>query len=400
MPSPYDCILVGGGIVGLATGYRLLERFPGTRLLILEKEQELAFHQTGRNSGVLHSGIYYKPGSLKAVNCRAGKRAMEEFCEREQIPFDLCGKVIVATDETERGRMEDVFRRGRANGVNCRMISVEELAEIEPHCAGVAAIHVPETGIVDYKAVSRKLAQRLRELGAELMLHANFEKATDRNQRVRVRTSHGEFEAKFLITCAGLQSDRVIAGCGIKPRARIVPFRGEYFELTESAEHLCRGLIYPVPDPKFPFLGVHFTRMISGGVECGPNAVLSLGRESYGKLGFNMQDAAAALTYRGFLRIAGRHWKMGLGEMYRSMCKSAFVKALRRLVPEIRGKHLKAAAPGIRAQAVKADGTLVDDFLIQEADRMIHVANAPSPAATASLNIGQHIVDLYQSRVG
>jgi (S)-2-hydroxyglutarate dehydrogenase len=388
-----DVAIIGGGIVGLATAYQLTRELPGRTVVVLEKEAELALHQTGHNSGVLHSGIYYKPGSLKAINCRQGKRLMEEFCAAEGISFEICGKVIVALDDSELPAMERIYERGQANGVICEVIGRERLAELEPHSAGIKAIHVPEAGIVNYTQVCRRLAERVREHDGQVLTSARVTKLERNHDRVILTTTAGEVEAGQVVNCAGLHCDRVTAMSGQKPDAKIIPFRGEYFELVPEAQHLCKNLIYPVPDPNFPFLGVHFTRMIEGGVECGPNAVLAFAREGYRKTDFNLADMAETLTYSGFLKMAAKYWKTGLGEMWRSASKSAFVKALQRLVPEIRAEHLHAAPAGIRAQAVMPDGAIVDDFLIQEADRVINVNNAPSPAATASLNIGKTIVE-------
>ena len=397
--SKQDVIIVGGGIVGLATAYRLLERFPDLKLTVIEKEDDVARHQTGRNSGVLHSGVYYKPGSLRATNCRQGKLAMQEFCEREEIPFDLCGKVIVAVNESEFPALDRIYERGQANGVTCEMIDKAGLDEIEPHTSGIKAIHVPEAGIVDYAQVCLKLAEKIRSQEAQTLFGTRVEKLENSGSDVVIKTSQGDLVARHVINCAGLHSDRVARMSGADLDARIVPFRGEYFELTPDAEHLCRGLIYPVPDPKFPFLGVHFTRMIQGGVECGPNAVLAFAREGYFKTDINVRDLYESLTYSGFLKLALRNWKTGIGEMWRSFSKAAFVRALQRLVPDIREEHLEVAPAGVRAQALAPDGKLVDDFLIQQKDRVTNVCNAPSPAATASLNIGKTIVDRLESQL-
>jgi L-2-hydroxyglutarate oxidase len=388
-----DVAIIGGGIVGLATAYQLTRELPGRRVAVLEKEDQLALHQTGHNSGVLHSGIYYKPGSLKAINCRQGKRLMEEFCAAEGIAYEICGKVIVALDASELPAMERIYERGQANGVACEVIGPERLAELEPHSAGIKAIHVPETGIVDYKQVCGRLAERVRERDGQVLTSARVTKIERNGDRVVLSTEAGDVSAAQVVNCAGLHCDRVTAMSGQTPEVKIVPFRGEYYELTPEATHLCKNLIYPVPDPNFPFLGVHFTRMIEGGVECGPNAVLAFAREGYRKTDFNLADLAESLGYSGFRKLAAKYWKTGLGEMWRSASKAAFVKALQRLVPEIRAEHLHAAPAGIRAQAVAPDGSMVDDFLIQEADRVINVNNAPSPAATASLNIGKTIVE-------
>lgn len=385
--------IIGGGIVGLATAWRITERHPDFEITILEKENHVAAHQTGRNSGVLHSGIYYKPGSLKAINCRLGKAAMEAFCDKHNVPYDLCGKVIVAVDDSEIERLKNIHQRGQANNVWCEWIDRERLIEIEPHAAGVAAIHVPEAGIVDYSQVCEKFAELIRNHGGVIELGAKVTAIQASASEVQITAGEKELVADYVINCAGLYCDRVERLSGAAPSAKIIPFRGEYFELTKSAEHLCRGLIYPTPDPSFPFLGVHFTRMIHGGVECGPNAVLAFAREGYRKTDINLRDLWESITYPGFLRLAWKHWPTGLGEMWRSFSKRAFVKSLSRLIPEIQNSDLTAAPAGVRAQAVTPDGNLVDDFRIQINQRIIHVENAPSPAATASLNIGSMIVD-------
>lgn len=395
----FDVAIVGGGIVGLATGYELLQRHPDLRLVILEKEDKLAEHQTGHNSGVLHTGIYYKPGSLKAINCRQGKLAMQEFCQTQNIDFEICGKVIVAVDESEIPALERILARGKENGVECERIGPERLKEIEPHTAGVAAIHVPEAGIVNYRQVCERMGELIRERGGSIYLNWPVREIGHRSNLSVVRSKEETVAAKLVINCAGLQCDRVTRMGGEKPAAKIVPFRGEYFELIPEKEHLCRNLIYPVPDPKFPFLGVHFTRMVTGGVECGPNAVLAFAREGYKKSTINFGDLAESLTYSGFIRMALKHWKMGSGEMWRSLSKTAFVKALQRLMPEIQAADLHPAPAGVRAQAVLPNGGLVDDFLIVESERMINVNNAPSPAATASINIGRLICDKVDSRL-
>ncbi len=393
-----DVAIIGGGIVGLATAWQLTRQYPGKRVIVLEKEAEVAHHQTGHNSGVLHSGIYYKPGSLRAINCREGKVAMQQFCEQEGLPYDVCGKVIVAVEEAELPALERIYERGQANGVKCDLVDADRLKELEPHAAGVRAIHVPEAGIVDYKEVCRRLAEKLKEADGEILLHSKVRSMPEHNGRVLLETTQGDCEADYAVNCTGLYSDRVTKLSGQNVNAKIVPFRGEYYELVPEAEHLCRNLIYPVPDPSFPFLGVHFTRMIHGGVECGPNAVLAFAREGYKKTDINLRDLFESLTYPGFLRLAIKHWKMGLYEQWRSFSKGAFVKALQRLIPEIRREHLKTAPAGVRAQALNREGSLVDDFLIVESDRIINVCNAPSPAATASLNIGRLIVEKLASR--
>lgn len=415
MDSTFDVAIVGGGIVGLATAYRLGERRPALRLLVLEKEAEPGLHQTGHNSGVLHSGIYYKPGSLKAVNCREGRRAMERFCEEHGIPFETCGKVIVATAEEEVPRLEAILERGRANGVRCERIGRERLRELEPHAAGIAALHVPETGIVDYGQVIRRLASIVAQRGGSILYGARVRGLRRRGGRTRVEAvvtgeaaaAFGEsdghtatFEARAVVNCAGLHGDRVTRLSGQRPEAKIVPFRGEYYELVEPRRSLCRNLIYPVPDPRFPFLGVHFTRRIGGGVECGPNAVLAFAREGYRKSDVNLRDLTESMTYPGFLRLAARHWRTGLGEMWRSFSKRAFTRALQRLLPELREDDLRPAPAGVRAQALRPDGSLADDFLIVEGGGIVHVNNAPSPAATASLNIGRLVAERVAAGLG
>ena len=383
-----NVVIVGGGILGLSTAYQLSRARPDIRITILEKEMGLAQHQTGRNSGVIHSGIYYTPGSAKAVNCRVGREQLLEFCREYEVPFDLCGKVIVATDSTELGRLHTLHQRGTANGVNCRLISREELLELEPHAAGREALHVPDAGIVDYRKMCEVLA---RESAGDLRTGVRALRVTSDRGQTLVETDHGEIRCERLVNCAGLHCDRVCRASSGKPGLKIVPFKGEYFRLKAPAEHLCRHLIYPVPDPRFPFLGVHLTRMIDGGIEVGPNAVLALGREAYGKTDLNLGDLLETLTYPGFLRLAAKHWKMGMGEMWRSASKRAFVKALNKLCPELRGEHLVASPAGIRAQALRPDGSLEDDFQIMEVGGGVHVLNAPSPAATASLAIGRTI---------
>ncbi len=389
----YDVIIIGGGIVGLATAWQLKQRAPALKLAVIEKEGSLAFHQTGRNSGVLHSGIYYRPGSLRAQNCRLGKEALERFCTEHGVAWQQTGKVIVAIREEEFPQLDLILSRGQQNGVRCEMIDRDRLKELEPHCAGLKAIHVPEAGIVDYPDVCEKLGELLRNEGAEIHLNCRVERIEQRTDNVRLHCSSNVFEAREVINCCGLHSDRMARLSGQKLRERIVPFRGEYFELHPEAQHLCRGLIYPVPDPRFPFLGVHFTRMVHGGVECGPNAVFALAREGYNWRTINLRDLWESITYPGFLRLAARNWKTGLNEIWRSLSKAAFVRALQRLVPEIRAEHLTSIPAGVRAQALGLDGKLLDDFLILRHDRVINVCNAPSPAATACLNIGRIVAE-------
>jgi len=388
-----DVAVIGGGIVGLATAYQLTQQFPSRRVVVLEKEDHVAAHQTGHNSGVLHSGIYYKPGSLRARNCRAGKQAMEAFCAAEEIPFEICGKVIVAVDDSELPALDRLLERGRANGVACTLLDAAQLRELEPHAAGVKAIHVAETGIVDYRQVCERLVARVREREGQVLTGARVTGMTEQSNSVVIQSTAGEVTAQYVVTCAGLQCDRVTAMSGQSLDAKIVPFRGEYYALKPAAHHLCRNLIYPVPDPKFPFLGVHFTRMIRGGVECGPNAVLAFAREGYRKTDVNLADLAETLTYRGFLKMAFRHWRMGMGELWRSFSKRAFVRALQRLLPAIREEDLEPIPAGVRAQLVDGDGALVDDIVLRQSQRVLNVGNTPSPAATASLNISKLIVE-------
>ena len=396
----FDICIIGGGIVGLATAYQLSKKHPKLKLAVLEKETSLAKHQTGHNSGVLHTGIYYKPGSLKAINCRNGKEAMEQFCKEQEIDHELCGKIIVALNDEEIPRMQNIFQRGQENGVNCKIISREEMLEIEPHVAGVQAIHVPECGIVNYKQICLRIGEIIEEIEEnKIFLGHQVTKIRNMATSLVIETDKQQIECKHLINCGGLHSDKLTKLGGQPPPAKIIPFKGEYFELKEDAKHLCKNLIYPVPDPAFPFLGVHFTRMIDGTVECGPNAVLAFGREAYGKFDLNLKDLLESITYPGFQKMAIKHWKMGWGEMWRSYNKGAFVKALRRLIPEIEASHLVSAPAGIRAQAVSPRGALVDDFLIESNDRIINVCNAPSPAATASLNIGSTIMAQLEDRI-
>jgi L-2-hydroxyglutarate oxidase len=395
----FDLAVIGGGIVGLATAHAFARRFPGRRVAVLEKEARVAEHQTGRNSGVLHSGIYYKPGTLRAKTCRAGKQAMEVFCAAEGIAYEICGKVIVAIDDSDLPALQRIYERGQANGVKCQMIDRARLAELEPHAAGVKAIHVPETGIVNYRQVCERLAELVRESGGEVILNARVMAVHRGVDGVTAVTSRGDFTARQLVNCGGLHSDRLARLAGQNLRAKVVPFRGEYYALKPEARRLCRNLIYPVPDPRFPFLGVHFTRMIDGSVECGPNAVLAFGREAYTFFDWNARDLLETLTYPGFLRLAMRHARMGLGEIWRSLSKAAFVRALQRLAPEIRGDDLERAPAGIRANVIAPDGALVDDYLIEESDRVVSVCNAPSPAATASLQIGATVVDRLAPRL-
>ena len=399
MEDRADVAIIGGGIVGLATAVELTRILPGARVLVLEKEAAAGRHQTGHNSGVLHSGIYYRPGSSKARCCRAGKAAMERFCAEEGIAHEICGKVIVAVDAAEEPALDRILERGRANGVACERIGPERLAELEPEARGVAALHVPEAGIADYPAVVERLAARLARRDGSLRTGVRVTALVREPGSVLAETTRGEVRARLVVNCAGLFSDRVARAAGEDPGARIVPFRGEYWELRPDRRHLCRNLIYPVPDARFPFLGVHFTRHVRGGVECGPNAVLALAREGYRKRDVVLRDVWETLSYPGALRLFARHWRTGMGELWRSFSKRAFVHALKRLVPALTEGDLEPAPAGVRAQAVARDGGLVDDFLIRDGERTIHVCNAPSPAATASLEIGRLIAERARDRL-
>jgi (S)-2-hydroxyglutarate dehydrogenase len=395
MPQAVDIVVVGGGIVGLATTVALSERHPRARIHILDKEPRLAAHQTGHNSGVIHSGIYYKPGSFKARLCVEGVRLMTGFCDAHGVGWEQCGKVIVATEEAELPRLEALYERGTANGVGgLKLISAEEVREHEPHCRALRALVSPTTGIVDYVQVSEKMAGLVRQRGVEITTGAAVLSIRRTGERLVLETARGPVETRHLINCAGLHSDRVAQLMGIRPEVRIIPFRGEYYMLRPERRSLVRNLIYPVPDPEFPFLGVHFTRTVHGEVEAGPNAVLALAREGYTLGSVKPADVRGLLSYPGFWAMARRYWRMGGYELYRSFSKAAFVKSLQRLVPEIRAEDIKRGGAGVRAQAVTPQGALVDDFRIQLSGGAIHVLNAPSPGATASLAIGRHIAAL------
>lgn len=395
----YDVAIIGGGIVGLATAYQLMRRAPDLSVAVLEKEARVAFHQTGRNSGVIHSGIYYAPGSMKAENCREGKRALVAFCEQEGIAYDMCGKVIVAVDEGERARLHAIYERGQQNRVQCTLIGPEKLRELEPHTAGIEAIHVPEAGIVDYVGVCERLAALIQAHGYELLLRAEVTDIHARKDGVTLDSTAGAVEARYLINCGGLYADRLARMSGRNPAVQIVPFRGEYFDLKPHARHLCRNLIYPVPDPAFPFLGVHFTRMIDGRVECGPSAVLAFAREGYTFGAVDRRELWEILRFAGFRHLARRHWRKGVLEIRQSLSQRYYLKALRHLIPEISLDDLEPAPAGVRAQAVTPRGELVQDFLFDETERIVHVLNAASPAATAALNVGNLIVDRFATRL-
>ena len=397
----YNVIIVGGGIVGLAVGLEITQRFPRLRLLLLEKEPRVGRHQSGHNSGVIHSGVYYKPGSLKAKLCVTGAAAMVEFCREHAIPHQVCGKVIVATHEEEFPRLEELRRRGDANGLTgLQSIGPEELREIEPNASGLRALVVPATGITDYAAVCDKYAEIITARGETILTSTEVTGIKRYGDEITVETSRGAFSGKSLINCAGLFSDRISRMAGDDPQVMIVPFRGEYYDLIPERSSLVRSLIYPVPDPRFPFLGVHFTRRISGSVDAGPNAVLAFRREGYKRTDFNLRDLGSSLIFPGFWRMAAKNWRSGLDEFHRSFSKPAFVRALQRLVPEVGDEDLVPGGSGVRAQALTREGALVDDFQFVPSGRMLHVLNVPSPAATASLLIGRTIVSTAADGLG
>lgn len=392
----FDVAIIGGGIIGCATAMALITDRT-VAVVLLEAESKLAAHQTGNNSGVIHSGLYYKPGSLKAKNCVEGREAMYHFCERHGIANERCGKVVVATHDHEIPMLNTLEERGRANGLEgLRRLSADEIREYEPFVAGIDGLFVPDTGIVDYTLVTEKFAQIARTNGCEILLNTRVRICERISDGLLLKTSQGDVRCKNLVNCTGLQSDRVAKRCGVQPGLKIVPFRGEYYEVIPERQYLVKNLVYPVPDLSFPFLGVHFTRMIQGGVEAGPNAVLAFKREGYKKTSFSAKDTFETLTYGGFLRLIRPYWKMAFGEMARSFSKKAFVRALQRLIPELGLNDVCPGGAGVRAQALEPDGNLVDDFRIVEAERMIHVLNAPSPAATAAISIGQKIASMAE----
>lgn len=387
-----DVIIIGGGIVGLATAYALQNR--GRRnVIILEKEDRVAAHQSGRNSGVIHSGIYYRPGSLKAENCREGKKRLVSFCEEEGIAYEMCGKVIVAAHERERPALLHTLEKGTLNGIACALIERDLLREMEPHAEGVAAVHVPEAGIVDYRGVCERLSEKISEAGGQVVLKSAVREIRHTARGIVAETDGGIFEGEVGVNCAGLHSDRVAKMAGFRPDVRIVPFRGEYYELIPERRHLCRNLIYPVHDPAFPFLGVHATRMFDGRVECGPSAILALAREGYSWGHVRPRDMLEVLTFPGLFRLLARHWKKGILEIRQSLSKRFYTQTLQRLIPEIREEDLLPAPSGVRAQAITRNGTLVDDFYVIRSGHFVHVLNAASPAATSSFNIGEYIAD-------
>ena len=397
----FDAVIVGGGIVGLATAFRLLEARPSLKILLLEKESKLAAHQTGNNSGVLHSGLYYKPGSEKAKLSVGGLKQMTAFCRDHGVAHEICGKIVVATEENELPRLENLWERGNANGLlGLRKLNPAQIKEIEPHTAGLAAIQVPQEGIVDYPGVCEKLGELIRKFGGEIKLGVRAGKISRHADGWAVETSAGDFKTQFVVGCGGLHADRLVKAAGQKPAAKIIPFRGEYFQIKKARQHLVRHLIYPVPDPKFPFLGVHFTRLIHGGIEAGPNAVLAFAREGYKWTDVNLRDLAESLCFPGLWKFLAKYPSLCGYEIYRSLSKAAFTRSLQKLIPEIRADDLETGGAGVRAQAMTSDGKLIEDFHFEEAPGILHVVNAPSPAATASLAIGQTICQRVLAQLG
>lgn len=394
----YDCIIIGGGIIGLSTAYHLKKDNPELNILLLEKENKVAKHQTGHNSGVIHSGIYYKPGSYKAKFAKAGASSMVQFCKDNDIPYKQCGKLIVATDENQLGRLRKLYERGLDNKLDVSYLNYKETIAIEPHVNAIASVKVNSTGIVDYKKVSEKLLMLFENFNGTcklmeevISIHEDFEKVT-------IKTNDKEYTTKYYINCAGLYSDKIAKIGGIETDIQIIPFRGEYYELQKEKHHLVKTLIYPVPDPKFPFLGVHFTNMIDGGVDCGPNAVLGFSKESYGKFDVRKDELFEILKFKGIYKLGLKYMKMGVGEYYRSFNKKAFVKNAQKLVPQVREADFIPMEAGVRAQAINSKGELIDDFHFETSKRSIHVLNAPSPAATASLEIGKEITKRFKEK--
>jgi (S)-2-hydroxyglutarate dehydrogenase len=386
--------VIGGGIIGLATGFRLGQKLPGVSITVLEKESEVGRHQSGHNSGVLHCGLYYKPGSMKAKLAVTGIRQMIEFCQKHGIPHEVCGKLVVASNTEELPRLEDLYQRGMQNGLKgLQKLGAGEMREVEPHVGGVAAIRVPEEGIVDYGAVCKTLVGRLAEAGGKVVNLARVGRLRRKGAQWIAETTDGEYESDYIVNCAGLHSDRICALAGDKPALKIIPFRGEYYKLTPERQYLVRNLIYPVPDPRFPFLGVHFTRLIHGGIEAGPNAVLAFAREGYKKSDFSARDLLGTLTYPGFWRFFHKYPRMCFAELRRSFSRELFCRSLQALVPSVRPGDLATGGAGVRAQAIAPDGETLQDFRFVKSDRALHVLNAPSPGATASLAIGQEIAN-------
>ena len=399
----FDVVVIGGGIVGLASAYKITLNHPQIRIAVLEKEEKLASHQTGHNSGVIHSGLYYKPGSAKAKTCAKGRKELVAFAEEHKIPYKICGKIIVATDEKELDGLENIFRKGRENGIeDLEKIGPDEIKEIEPFSTGIAGLRVPCTGIIDFVKVAEKLGQLIesRGVGNKVLTSHKVTKFDKHDFYTKVVTNQRTFDTRYVINCAGLQCDRIAKMDGLQPPMRIVPFRGDYYELTEQAGSKVNHLIYPVPNPDFPFLGVHFTRMLDGLVECGPNAVFSFKREGYGKTDFNLKDSWESLSFLGTWKLFFKHWKYGLGEYTRAFSKKLFLRQLQRLIPSLGPDDIKPGTAGVRAQAVGRNGAPIDDFVIERRGNSIHVLNAPSPAATASISIGRTIAEMAAGNFG
>lgn len=396
----YDVTIIGGGIVGTATAMSVLKKNPKLKLILIEAENKLAAHQTGNNSGVIHSGLYYKPGSLKAINCAAGRDAMYRFCEENNIKHDRCGKIVVAASQNEISKLNELEVRGIANGLtNIKRLKKDELKEYEPNVNGIEGLFIPQTGIVDYNDVTEAYANIINSSGGIIETGNKFIQLIKKNNEQIVIANKNEFKTKVLVNCAGLQSDRIAKKCGMNIDVKIIPFRGEYYNIKKEKQYLVKNLIYPVPDPRFPFLGVHFTRMIKGGVEAGPNAVLAFKREGYKKQDFSFTDVTEMITFPGFWIMAAKYYKMGFQEFARSLSKNLFLKSLQRLIPEIQENDISAGGSGVRAQALDKEGKLIDDFIIYETEKMVHVLNAPSPAATASISIGSTIAEKVLSKI-
>lgn len=394
----YDFTIVGAGIVGLSTAYKLSLEFPDLDILVLEKENQVAAHQTGNNSGVIHSGIYYEPNSYRAKNCIEGRHQLVNFCREYDVDYEICGKVIVATDEDDLPKLDEIYETGKTNDIEgIQKIDSKEVSEIEPYVNSVEGIHVPCSGIVDYTGVCQQLRTLIEEDGHTVAFDQEVKKIDNSDDNLTITTGSKTFNSKYLINCAGLYSDHVAESAGVFPDIQIVPFRGEYFELKPEAQHFVNGLIYPMPNPAFPFLGVHFTKMVGGTIECGPNAVFAFEREGYDKLSFDLEETIETLNFPGFQKLAQEHWKMGLDELYRSFSKKAFVEGLQDLIPAIRPEHLQKSPAGVRAMALKPNGEILSDFHYEVTNNEIHVLNAPSPAATAGLAIGDEIVQRAES---
>ena len=396
----YNVVVIGGGIIGLASALKIKEENPKYNVALIEKEHTIAQHQTGHNSGVVHSGLYYKPGSFKAKNCVDGYNMLLDFCNEEDIPYELCGKIVVATNESQMQALNNLHERGRSNGLgNIKKLQAEELKEYEPHVSGVSGLFVPQTGIIDYRLVADKYAEKFKHFGGEIYSSNKLMKFTEERGFIHVHTDNQRLTTRLVVNCSGLYSDKIARLSGAKVDYKIVPFRGEYYKIKSGKEHLVKNLVYPVPNSTFPFLGVHFTRHIDGGIEAGPNAVLAFAREGYKKSQVNMKELMGTLFYPGFIRVAYKYWRTGMGEMYRSYSKSAFTRALQELIPAIQKKDLVKGGAGVRAQACDRKGRLIDDFLVVEHDKFINIGNAPSPAATSSLAIGGRVAKMVVERL-